>query len=642
MRLRRIREGPCPLELATWFIDRQLDRGCRKIRHLNRLAPISSDHSQHSSNAHNNDYANNGMPRKTIHRPAHAFPPSNSGFMQPRAFSPGRVGGGAFLAGQPSLPSPSSFSRASPGLNLDICRLFSTSSCRKGPEVLIKAALLLKSANALQWINVLFRISVSFIPLSLKRAAWARKARLAQLATGAVIATPYWATFFKYLCRGALALPFVLLVAVLLAAIERTPITGRLRLLLLNQAEEQDIVQKVLDIGAFENAASDQRDWLSIMRAVLGEENTAEGTLLGGKVLDPSDWRVHLVDKVLKKLENGVPALNQARCDTSLEIAPPNLEYPLKNSARCCHLSPHNAVLVIDRPESNAFSFGFYGSVDNPQPGVIIVFTGALDEIMATGSHSELNKDTSASLHILPENIANPQMHEPSWLRSFFSTILPSHHQLEQSRGKVVGYSITKEQEEGLAVLLAHELAHLVLSHTIESYANTALLWPQLEKLGWDMLRVFIYPVTAILGPFVQDAISATVKVGCEESAEGRGLLPALTSSCESKKMEFEADAVALRLLANANIDPRSAIHFWEQRLSGRNHSHAQAHADDYAHQSERLRNEVKHMHDVHATNDADQHSFIKTHPADQERITAIKTELASWLPNTRPRIAAA
>lgn len=629
MRMHRTRDRACPLELATWFLDRQLDRGCRKIRHLNKLAPVTSDHSQHGTNA-GNDHASSTSYR-TSRSSLNSYPATNSGFLKPRGFQPRP--GVTLLAGPPWAASHS-FAKVAPHLNLGICRLFSSSSSKKGPEVFLKAALLLKSANALHLINILFRVSVSFIPLSIKRASWARKARLAQLATGAAIATPYWATFLKYLCRGALALPFVLLAAVLLAAIERTPITGRLRLLLLNQEEERDIVNKVLEIGAIETSAAgsiqEQRDWISIMRAVLGEESAPEGTLLGGKVLDPSDGRVHLVQRVLDKLELGVPALNLARADSSLEIEPPNLAYPLKDSARCSYIQSHNAVLVIDRPESNAFSFGFYGSVDEPQPGVIIVFTGAIDEIMSVGPHGS-TKNPARSLTNLQEDIAYEGVHEPSWLRSFFGSIL-SPAQAEHQRRRISIPSITQEQEEGLAVLLAHELAHLVLSHTIESYANTALLWPQLEKLGWDMLRAFIYPVTAILGPFVQDAISATVKVGIEESAQGRGLLPALTSSCESKKMEFEADTVALRLLANAGIDPRSAVHFWEERLFKQGHSHNQTNHDGHQHDGDnQLRSEVRHMHEVHSDNDAETQSFIKTHPADQERITAIKKELASW-----------
>lgn len=488
-------------------------------------------------------------------------------------------------------------------------------------------------------------MSVSFIPLSIKRASWARKARLAQLATGAAVATPYWATVFKIICRSALALPFVLLAAVLIAAIERTPITGRLRLLLLNQDEEQDIVNKVLEIGAVEessshcntalsNTAPGQRDWLAIMRTVLGERNAPEGTLLGGEVLSAADWRTRLVQDILAKLEQGIPALNDSHPPSSLAIEPPPLVYPLCNSSRCTHLRPQNAVLVIDRPESNAFSFGFYGSVDQPQPGVTIVFTGAIDEIMASGIGQTADKSSGHQLPI--QYIPHEGVQEPSWIRSFFGSLLAPPVKYSP-RHQVAASPMTREQEEALAVLVAHELAHLVLSHTLESYANTALLWPQLEKLGWDMLRVFIYPVTAVLGPFVQDAISATVKVGIEESAEGRGLLPALRSSCESKKLEYEADAVALRLLANAGIDPRSAIHFWEDRLLHPSGPHVHSdHADHgtgslHNGQPGLLRDEVRGMHEVHCENDAETQSFIKTHPADEERILAIKKELAKW-----------
>lgn len=44
----------------------------------------------------------------------------------------------------------------------------------------------------------------------------------------------------------------------------------------------------------------------------------------------------------------------------------------------------------------------------------------------------------------------------------------------------------TRDQTNAMAVLLSHELAHLVLSHTLESYASTALLVPHLSKLATD------------------------------------------------------------------------------------------------------------------------------------------------------------
>jgi Zn-dependent protease with chaperone function len=131
------------------------------------------------------------------------------------------------------------------------------------------------------------------------------------------------------------------------------------------------------------------------------------------------------------------------------------------------------------------------------------------------------------------------------------------------------------------------------------------------------VVRVLLYPVTALLGPFVQDAIAATVKVGLEESG---GLLPALTSSCESRILESEADIVALRLLSNAGIDPRASLSFWEDRLDGASSPRGGSEG------------EASHTHGSHAhahTKEAD--SFMKTHPPDRERVSAIRKELARW-----------
>ena len=352
----------------------------------------------------------------------------------------------------------------------------------------VKLGSLLKSGQALQFINVLFRLSVTLIPISWTRAKWLRKTQIAQLAAGAAVSPTSWLqTLFKYSIRASLALPFVLLAAVLVASLERTPITGRWRLVLLNRQEEAEVVEKVLTVGQTSTATlatsadvPEQRDWLSIMRAVLGEEETAPRTLLGGKVLDASDWRVPLVSSVLSRLEQGMPTLGDTYSEQTNLPLPPPLPRPVSASPRTQHYEQRNAVLVIDRPEANAFSFGFYGSADAAEPGVIIVFTGAIDEIM----QGSIDPDNLAVQHV---ELPPTQDHEadPSWLRSFFGNIIgtPAQSQLRRQQQVV---AISEQQEQALAVLLSHELAHLALSHTIESYAQSTLLWPQLEKLGWD------------------------------------------------------------------------------------------------------------------------------------------------------------
>lgn len=130
--------------------------------------------------------------------------------------------------------------------------------------------------------------------------------------------------------------------------------------------------------------------------------------------------------------------------------------------------------------------------------------------------------------------------------------------------------------------------------------------------LAHTVVRVLLYPVTALLGPFVQDAIAATVRVGQEESSGL--LLPALTNSCESRALEYEADNVALRLLAGAGMDPRAALAFWEHRLA--------ADAQD----------DAPHPREVHAHSSARAQRLTQTHPPDRERVAAIRTELHRWM----------
>lgn len=463
----------------------------------------------------------------------------------------------------PHPPPPLASHQTSPSS----VRAFSSSASTHGVAHLGHAAFklgqLLKSADALGYINILFRIGVSVVPLaSWKRAVYLRRARVAAAlaasagsgagagakigATAASAAIPSGIKdmLIKLFCRGAIALPFVLLAAVLLAALEKTPITGRWRLVLLNEQEERDIVAKVLKVGepasstvvpaapAATAAVPADRDWLIIMRAVLGEQEAPEGTLLGGRVLPSSDWRVSFVSRTLAKLEAGLPALSSSSSSSTTsssslpkstsERIPPALSHPLGKHARSSHLlfpaakksgstaQQGNAVLVIDRPEANAFSFGFFGATDAHQPGVVIVFTGAIDEIMRStalacnspGSNNNPGLHPAKPILLGEEEEAMQALfaqrrEDPSWLKAFMDTFTTSasstasersgrQQQQQQQQRQAALPSPNKAQEEALAVLLAHELAHLVLSHTIESYASTNLLYPQLEKLGWD------------------------------------------------------------------------------------------------------------------------------------------------------------
>ena len=118
----------------------------------------------------------------------------------------------------------------------------------------------------------------------------------------------YWISmnFFKSRLRTArwviaiiFALPVVLLGGVYIAAIERVPLTGRWRIILLTPDEEDKIS------GSLEGA-----NWF---RSVFSLLSTAEGP--GPATLPTSDWRWAWVQGVLSRLEQA--AVSELQCETS-------------------------------------------------------------------------------------------------------------------------------------------------------------------------------------------------------------------------------------------------------------------------------------------------------------------------------------
>lgn len=137
------------------------------------------------------------------------------------------------------------------------------------------------------------------------------------------------------------------------------------------------------------------RDWVTILQSVLGLANegvssTGRRILLGGEVLNEQDWRCQWTKAILIALEAGIPILSgeiTANGFSQNVLMPPETAYPLL--ARCGHgsqgkLNVQYDLLIIDRAESNAFSFGFGpdevttegGAGQNGKRGVIVVYSG--------------------------------------------------------------------------------------------------------------------------------------------------------------------------------------------------------------------------------------------------------------------------
>ncbi len=142
--------------------------------------------------------------------------------------------------------------------------------------------------------------------------------------------------------------------------------------------------------------------------------------------------------------------------------------------------------------------------------------------------------------------------------------------------GKVFVYKgILKiaKNEDQLATVIAHEVAHAILRHGAERMSMA-----QLGAIGKQLLA--------------QTVLKGSQYAGIFDMAYGLGaqygvLLP------YSRKFEYEADEVGLYLMTKAGYDPREAVKFWENMLK--------------------------------ATRGQKTPEFLSTHPADEHRIERLK-----------------
>ncbi|KAK4047154.1 hypothetical protein OIV83_005606 [Microbotryomycetes sp. JL201] len=576
-----------------------------------------------------------------------------------------------------------------------LARSLTTSARRCGHPILYPVIGVLKSSSALSALTVITRLALSALPLSLRGKllhSWRERylrdpasasTFLKKLFEGsraplsAESGSNWSSANARYIFPALLAAPLVFFGLIVAASIERTPVTGRLRVIMLSPQEEADLTSSILAAGQRNQAArDDSRDWITIVRSVLElpDEGTSTMTgrriLLGAEVLDERDWRYRWTQAILRKLEAGIPTLAQEQSDSVTMadcLVPPPTRYPLKPRTTAmtaqqmgwkghlllgkgqegyatedANLTTEYELVLLDSPEANAFSFGFgvdhqdLGADSKGRRGVIVVYTGFIQEVLG-----DKYRAAQAAVSSKPCD-QSPQSRS---LLGFLSSE-PDSKQADPlpnaiSENLMPSVLPDLEQTQRLAVLLSHELAHLVLSHTLESYASTSLLFPHVSKLFSDLIRTFTFPFTAILGPFFNDAIGRTINEGASTSF---GFFGRAAHACESRKLEVEADLVALRILSNAGIDPRVSLDFWNKRLQAGKHSDGSTNA---RHASPHL-----HLHSAPNASKGGQKSLnnpapccaFNSHPLDEERVRKIEQELhrwASWQPVARRAVSA-
>jgi hypothetical protein len=296
----------------------------------------------------------------------------------------------------------------------------------------------------------------------------------------------------------------------------------RWRLILLSPEEEDGIATQLAGSG-----------WYQAVGEIISKHGSP-------KIVPPSDWRYTWVRDTLRTLEAEIPKLGDEKSLAPVWLErgngdiplPPPAEYPLRPRPRAAEYvrqlmnsnwsapshviaGPPYSLIVIDDPNSrNAFSYGF-----GPDgAGGIVVFSGFLDDI--------LSKNLAP-----PESASNPPDTSP-WHR-LFGGLLASPLPPAQ-------YHPTPEQTTDLAILLAHELSHLFLSHHLETLSSMTIFVPGVISLVSDFIRALVFPVTMLLGPFVNDAFADLGKAGSWE-------LSKLGDYCTTMKQEIEADVVSAR-----------------------------------------------------------------------------------------------
>ncbi|CCM02219.1 uncharacterized protein FIBRA_04299 [Fibroporia radiculosa] len=480
-------------------------------------------------------------------------------------------------------------------------REFHSTPTQKGPYIPILLSFL-KTSSAIQVAGTVSRIALTFIPVVFLKNLKGRKILQRidhKMSNGHTNLDEKRATLSKRVRQSTILFhvllftPVVLFWLTILASLERTPLTGRWRLILLSPEEEEDISAQLAGPG-----------WYIAVGEILSQNGPP-------KLLDPGDWRFGWVQDTLRQLEAVIPVLQNEKellpdwmdPDSFGIERPPPADYPLRPrprasdyfrrfaeaaSSRTVPSAPHvipgppYSLLVVDQPDSsNAFSYGF-----GPDgAGGVVVFSGFLDDIL--------------SKH--PTSSGAPPPARTSWFSGLFGglftlgTRVPPHP------------TPTEEQTSELAILLAHELAHLLLTHHIETLSSGSIIWPGIMSIVTDVVRTLLFPFTMLFGPFINDALAGVGKASSGEFAK-------LTEYCTSQAQEIEADIVSARLLAHAGFDPHHALQFWE----GRQETPQTAECSPaYA--------EAKHDETL-------QHRWVSsTHPVNVVRVQKLKEELDRW-----------
>ncbi|WVR00221.1 hypothetical protein IAU59_007363 [Kwoniella sp. CBS 9459] len=152
-----------------------------------------------------------------------------------------------------------------------------------------------------------------------------------------------------------------------------------------------------------------------------------------------------------------------------------------------------------------------------------------------------------------------------------------------------------------LAAVLAHEIAHVAQRHSVE---NMGFL--NIAAVAFDVLRGITFALT-ISFPMITDSAGLCIN----------WLNDVIAERAYSRKLEQEADAVGLEIMATAGYDPRAATDLWELMAA----VEADAEANG---QSINVENKF---------------AMLRTHPTSEERLAALDKDMPSAMKTWRAHL---
>ena len=311
----------------------------------------------------------------------------------------------------------------------------------------------------------------------------------------------------KWIIWTLIWLPVIMFGVVAAFSLERVPFTGRFRLIMLSPEEEEGLIDKLRGPGWY--------------KTVLSMFTTAESP--APPVVPMADWRWNWVNGVMRRLERGIEehcrAEKEGRDIFSSQaftgvgpksvgelLPPPPPDHPLhprsrgsavlhgalegKEADHHIAVGPPYALLLLDNEERNAMSYGF----GEGGSGGVVVYTGILDEILSSNQQEKEVKPVDDKTSM----VSTSKPASGIWEFLFGRSSSVSHLSDPSRNYGTTPYppEPTDEQTLQLALVLAHELSHLVLSHHLESLSWSEIVIPGATGLGSDLIRTILYPIT--------------------------------------------------------------------------------------------------------------------------------------------------